>query len=48
MRRHNPRGRVREDDVMQAARLGHGLENVDQVNVAIIVRNRRVRISSTE
>lgn len=48
MRRHNPCGRVNEDDVMQAARLGQGLENVDQVNVAIIVRNRIVSISSTE
>ena len=36
--------RVEEDDIMQAARLGQGLENVDQIKFAIIERNGKISI----
>jgi uncharacterized membrane protein YcaP (DUF421 family) len=36
--------RVEEDDIMQAARLGQGVENVDQIKFAIIERNGKISI----
>jgi uncharacterized membrane protein YcaP (DUF421 family) len=38
--------RVEEDDIMQAARLGQGLESVDQIKFAIIERNGKISIIS--
>jgi uncharacterized membrane protein YcaP (DUF421 family) len=38
--------RVEEDDVMQAARLGQGLEHVEQIKFAIIERNGQISIIS--
>jgi uncharacterized membrane protein YcaP (DUF421 family) len=36
--------RVEEDDIMQAARLGQGVESVDQIKFAIIERNGKISI----
>jgi uncharacterized membrane protein YcaP (DUF421 family) len=36
--------RVQEDDIMQAARLGQGVESVDQIKFAIIERNGKISI----
>lgn len=40
--------RVEEDDIMQAARLGQGLESVDQIKFAIIERNGKISIIAKE
>jgi uncharacterized membrane protein YcaP (DUF421 family) len=40
--------RVQEDDVMQAARLGPGVESVDQIKFAIIERNGKISIIRNE
>ncbi|WP_296186003.1 DUF421 domain-containing protein [Pseudomonas sp. UBA1879] len=36
--------RVEEDDIMQAARLGQGVERVEQIKFAIIERNGKISI----
>jgi uncharacterized membrane protein YcaP (DUF421 family) len=38
------KARVNEDDVMEAARLVHGLERLEQVKFAILERNGRISI----
>lgn len=38
--------RIEEDDVMQAARLGSGIESVEQIKFAIIERNGKISIIS--
>lgn len=40
--------RVEEDDIMQAARSGQGLESVDQIKFAIIERNGKISIIAKE
>ncbi|MFJ3524324.1 DUF421 domain-containing protein [Pseudomonas sp. NPDC090203] len=40
--------RVQEDDVMQAARLGPGVQSVDQIKFAIIERNGKISIIRNE
>jgi len=36
--------RIQEDDIMEAARIGQGVERVDQIKYAILERNGKISI----
>jgi len=44
LRQRMHEARVQEDDIMQAARLGQGVETVEQIKFAIIERNGKISI----
>jgi uncharacterized membrane protein YcaP (DUF421 family) len=44
LRQRMHEARVQEDDIMQAARLGQGVESVEQIKFAIIERNGKISI----